>query len=145
MSFDEVSTQCSSGGFYMSSVSNVWFSSDVAVPMQEAAKPLISEGFRRGVILRGKSNIFDLWCCVFFANRVVSAASHGASCVKCQCAWQAQGCSALYTPRFTLRTLHLRLTLHMLQPTLYTGHPMLQFTIYTWHFAPYTLHFALPN
>ena len=90
------------------------------------------------VILRGRRSTLDVSCSLFFANRIVRAASRG----------DTQRYT-LYTLHFTLHPLHfplhtLHFTLHTLHFThLYTVHSTLftlRSTLYT---ALYTLHYTL--
>ena len=55
------------------------------------------------VILRGKRSILDVSCCVFFANRIVSAARSGD---RVQIPWQAWHFVTCHENRRKLRTKH---------------------------------------
>ena len=105
-------------------------------------------------------------CCVFFANRIVRAASSVVTACKsrgkCGMLWHAMTLHTphftLHTPHFTLHTLHstlhaLDFTLHTLHSTLHTFHSKhhtlhstlytLRATLHTLHFTLYTLHSTL--
>ena len=62
------------------------------------------------VILRGRGSTLDVWCCVFFANLIVRAASSGLH----------TRLFALHTLHSTLYTVHLQIALYTLHSTLYT-------------------------
>ena len=126
--------------------------------------------FRRWVaFFRGRRSTSDVSHCVFFANRIVRAASSGD---KVQIPWQVWDidivrvsfwvaqylvkirrvwnvllrarCSIWGSLHFALHNWHS--TLHTLDSTLYTLHSALNnlhSTLYTWHSKLYTLHFTL--
>ena len=75
------------------------------------------------VILRGQRSTSNVSCSVFFADRIVRAASSGA------------------TQHSTLHTLHF--TLHTLHSTLYTSHSQ-HFILFTPHSTLFTTRFTLP-
>ena len=104
------------------------------------------------VILRGRRSTLDVSCCMFFADRIVSAAQSGD---KVQIPWRALHFvtfdekpteATLYTLHFTLYTPHF--ALYTLYSTLHTPHPTptphtLHFTLHTLHSTLHTLHFML--
>ena len=104
------------------------------------------------VISRGTRRNLDVSCCVFFENRIVSAARSGDRCNF------RGGCGIFVTfdekqTEGTLYTLHSHFELHTLNFTLYTLHSTLhtphltlytpRFTLHTPHFTLHTSHFTL--
>ena len=76
------------------------------------------------VILRGKHSTLDMSCCVFSANRIVSAAKSGDKVQIPWLAWHLVTGDEKSTEA-TLYTLQSHSTLHTLHFTLHTSHPTL--------------------
>ena len=106
-------------------VSSLWFSCGLAVPMGEAAKPLLFEGCHEGchVVLRGRRGTLGHSSLFYTVSKVtkLEEVSH-----------EMLVLMPLHTPHSTLYTLHF---------TLYTPH-FTNSTLLTLHFN-YTPHFTL--
>ena len=101
------------------------------------------------VILRGRRSTFDVSCCVFFANRIVTAARSGDTHYSTLYTLHSHFCtpalhSTLYKRDSTLHALHS--TLHTFNFKLSTSHftlHTLHFTLHIFYFTLYTLHSTL--